>query len=76
MNQPGETISDGETIIGGGTITDPGPPGLSRRERIEAELRRLRRQLADAWWYEKPLETIQKIERLIAARTGDLDRLP
>ena|GEM_PF-4055534 len=44
----------------------------SRRERIETELRRLRQQLANAWWYEEPLETIQEIERLIAAHTREL----
>ena len=53
-------------------IMDPTRRIHSGRERIEAELRQLRRHLADAWWYEQPLETIQEIERLIAARSREL----
>ncbi len=49
-----------------------GPEALSAREQIEAELAQLRQQLAEAWWYERPLETIQEIERLITARTREL----
>jgi len=32
---------------------------------LNLQLRALRRRLADAWWYEEPLETIQSIERAI-----------
>ena len=44
----------------------------SPRARIEQELKQLRRRLADAWWYERPLEEIEEIERMIAARAGKL----
>ncbi|MBN1513213.1 MAG: hypothetical protein JXB13_14455 [Phycisphaerae bacterium] len=32
---------------------------------LHLQLRALRRRLADAWWYEEPLETIESIERAI-----------
>jgi len=51
------------------------PQGHATRELIEADLRELRRQLADAWWYEKPLEKIQELEGLISVRTQELGEL-
>jgi hypothetical protein len=32
---------------------------------LHTELRHQRRQLADAWWYERPLDEIERIEQRI-----------
>jgi hypothetical protein len=32
---------------------------------VEAELRRLRKRLADAWWNEEPLEVIEQLQAQI-----------
>jgi hypothetical protein len=41
---------------------------------LQAELRRLRDKLADAWWYEEPLEVIEQLEADIRRCRGLLDR--
>ena len=38
----------------------------------DALLRRLRRRLADAWWYEEPLEVIERLEAAIEGRGAQL----
>ena len=48
------------------TNTENGPADPSQ-ERRDAELRRLRKALADAWWNEEPLDRIESIERQINA---------
>ncbi|MCP4591577.1 MAG: hypothetical protein GY842_12625 [bacterium] len=45
-------------------VRHPGGP----RAQLEHELHGLRRRLAEAWWYEESLETIQELEGLIAVR--------
>ena len=56
----------------GGTSMIAERQPLSPRTRLERELKQLRRRLADAWWYERPLAEIQEIERMIAVRAGQL----
>ena len=45
------------------------------QNRLENELRQLRDQLADAWWNEESLDTIQRIEREIERRWKKLSQL-
>jgi hypothetical protein len=51
-------------------------PGQSRQGgKIEnRELLQLRKQLADAWWNEAPLEKIEALEAAIARATGESER--
>lgn len=43
-------------------------------ESIKHELRSLEEQLAEAWWHEKPLECIERLEQQIEARSAILKR--
>ena len=43
-------------------------------QQTEGELDRLRERLAEAWWNEEPLDTIQELERDIVAQSQALGR--
>ena len=41
---------------------------MSEREQMQTELDQLERELAEAWWYEAPLDRIESLEREIRFR--------
>ena len=61
-------------VEGAKVLTDQSGADATRTRKTD-DLRELRRKLADAWWYEKPLETIEGLERRIAGLVRELNEL-
>jgi len=51
-----------------------GSTAMMNRLQLEGELHDLRERLADAWWNEKPLSEIQRLEHRIAECKRKLTR--
>ncbi len=47
------------------TPSQPGDRLAADRLNVQTELRALRKRLADAWWYEEPLDKIERLEARI-----------